>query len=79
MPLFDFHCRVCDKTSELLIRGDTVASCPHCGGTQMEKLLSAIAPANKSNAVISSARRQANKEGHFSNYSSSERKGVPKA
>ncbi|HSD39639.1 MAG TPA: zinc ribbon domain-containing protein [Rhodocyclaceae bacterium] len=78
MPLFDFHCRVCDKTSELLIRSDAVASCPYCGSAEMEKQLSVIAPANKSNAIINGARRQANKEGHFSNYSSSERRGLPK-
>lgn len=78
MPLFDFHCRVCDKTSELLLRGEASASCPHCGSAEMEKLLSTIAPANKSKTIISDARKRAHKEGHFSNFSAGERKRLLK-
>ena len=42
MPLFDFKCRVCGLTSEvLLLNGDvTRARCPECGSAEMEKLLS---------------------------------------
>lgn len=42
MPLFDFKCRDCGSTSEvLLLDGDiTKASCPECGSAEMEKLLS---------------------------------------
>lgn len=74
MPLYDFHCAACDKTVELLIKMSAPApACPQCGGT-MEKLLSKPADPGKSKAIIASARAQANKEGHFSNYSKAEKK-----
>jgi putative FmdB family regulatory protein len=79
MPLFDFRCRVCDKTSELLMRGDVEPVCPHCGSTAMTKLLPTIAPAPRSPGIIQRARRQANREGHFSNYSAAERKQILKS
>jgi putative FmdB family regulatory protein len=78
MPLFDFHCQLCDKTSELLVRGTDRPSCPHCGSTQIEKLLSLPAAPGQTKAIISSARRAAAKEGHFSNYSAKERKSLLK-
>ena len=42
MPLFDFVCLDCGKTSEVLVTGqeDDVV-CPACGGAQLKKLLSA--------------------------------------
>jgi putative FmdB family regulatory protein len=79
MPLFDFACRVCDKTSELLLRGDAAPVCPHCGSTAMTKLMSAIAPAPRSPGMIQRTRRQAHSEGHFSNYSAAERKQILKS
>jgi putative FmdB family regulatory protein len=81
MPLFDFHCQSCDKTSELLIRGsqsNDVAKCPHCGSTQMDKLLSIPAAPGQSKGIIQRARAQANKEGHFSNFSAGERSKILK-
>jgi len=44
MPLFDFKCRGCGSTSELLLLdGDTdKVRCPECGSARMEKLLSAF-------------------------------------
>lgn len=78
MPLFDFHCQVCDKTSELLMRSSDTATCPHCASTQMEKLVSIPAAPGQSKAIIQNARRQANKEGHFSNFSGAERKKLLK-
>ena len=42
MPLFDFLCKTCGKTSEiLLIASDQVPACPICGGADLEKHLSA--------------------------------------
>jgi len=73
MPLFDFHCAKCDKTFELLTKLSQVPVCPDCGGA-MEKQLSRIAPAGKAAGIIASARAQANKEGHFSNFSAAEKK-----
>ena len=40
MPLFDFHCRSCEREFELLIRGNAVPVCPECGGKDLERLLS---------------------------------------
>jgi len=78
MPLFDFHCQSCDKTSELLVRSSDTAACPHCGSTQMEKLLSMPAAPGQTKGIIQRARQQANKEGHFSNFSAKERKSILK-
>lgn len=74
MPLFDFHCQACDKTFEKLVRSDTQVACPHCGSADVSKCVSKPAEPGKSKALLASARAQASKEGHFSNYSRSERK-----
>lgn len=73
MPLYDYHCSACDKTFELLVRSSTTPVCPTCGTGQLEKLVSKPAPPGQSAGIIASARKQAAKEGHFSNYSKSER------
>ena len=43
MPLFDYLCTECGKTSELLVSASTpnAVQCPDCGGANMKKLLSA--------------------------------------
>lgn len=42
MPLYDFQCDDCGKTSEILITGNGYeASCTHCGSANLKKLLSA--------------------------------------
>ncbi len=43
MPLFEFRCPACDSQFELLIRGAAVPTCPSCGNTSLEKLLSMFA------------------------------------
>lgn len=68
MPLFDFHCSQCDKTFELLIRGDAPAVCPSCGKTPLDKLVSKPAAPGSSAELVRAARAQARREGHFSNY-----------
>ena len=73
MPLFDFHCRDCDKTFELLVRSGGDPVCPHCGGSRLEKQLALVAPQGQSAGIIARARAQAAREGHFSNYKASER------
>jgi len=79
MPLFDFLCEDCGTTSELLVRANALPSCPKCGGAQMTKLLSIPAAPGKSKGIISRARAAANKEGHFSNFSASERQKILKS
>lgn len=73
MPLFDFHCDACDRTFEKLVRADTLPPCPHCGASRVHKCVSAPQAPGKSAGLIAGARRQAAREGHFSNYSRAER------
>jgi len=74
MPLYYFHCQACDKTSEILVRSGETAECPHCGGTKLEQQISKPATPGRTKGIIQSARAQAAREGHFSNYSRAERK-----
>ena len=41
MPIYEYRCRNCDATFESLVRGGDVVTCPHCGGSALDKLLSA--------------------------------------
>lgn len=44
MPIFEYRCRNCQKTFEILQlpgRNGNSAECPECGGTDLEKLISA--------------------------------------
>ena len=43
MPLFEYRCPTCDSRFELLIRGSAVPTCPSCGGTSLERMLSLFA------------------------------------
>lgn len=79
MPLFDFHCRDCDKTSELLVRASDAPACPQCGSARLEKLLAIPSAPGKTRQIIRGARAQAAKEGHMSNYSASERRKLTRA
>ena len=74
MPLFDFHCSSCDKTFEVLVRSDTVPTCPQCGSTALDKCVSKPSEPGKSQGLIAAGRAAAAREGHFSHYCSTERK-----
>ena len=73
MPIFDFRCRDCDKTFELLVRGSSEPVCPACASKSLEKQVSLTAPQGQTAGVVARARAQAAREGHFSNYKASER------
>ena len=73
MPLFDFVCKPCGHSFELLVRGSSVPVCPECGSAELVKQVSLPAQPGKSAAIIASARKQAAREGHFSNYAPSDR------
>lgn len=75
MPLFSYRCAKCEDEFEQLVRSSDTPACPACGSTDLERLVSAIAPGGKLKGALQSARRQAASEGHFSNYSKSELKG----
>ena len=42
MPIFDYRCSRCGTVSELIVRGaDCDVKCPHCGSSDMERMVSA--------------------------------------
>lgn len=71
MPLYDYLCKKCDRTSELLIRSSSSEPvCPHCGSKDMQRLLSAPVAPGKSAGIIARSRARAAREGHLSNFKS---------
>jgi putative FmdB family regulatory protein len=40
MPLFDFSCKACGHTFEVLVRGEVKPKCESCGSEEVERLLS---------------------------------------
>ena len=49
MPIYEFHCQKCGRDFEELVRGQNhKAVCPHCGGRQCRKLMSASRFVSKS-------------------------------
>jgi len=48
MPLYEYNCGKCRKTSEHLVRSSSeikLPECPHCGSRRMQKELSVFAAA----------------------------------
>jgi putative FmdB family regulatory protein len=41
MPIYEYRCRDCRKVFEVLVRGGDVPSCPQCGGSSLDKLITA--------------------------------------
>lgn len=41
MPIYEYRCRECEAAFEVLVRAETVVACPHCGGSSLDKLISA--------------------------------------
>jgi len=41
MPIYEYRCRDCSVTFEVRVRPGTMATCPYCGGSSLEKLISA--------------------------------------
>lgn len=73
MPIFDYRCRSCGQTSELLVRSSSPPVCPQCGSAELDKQVAAPAPAGRTADMLSAARKVAKAEGHFSHYSARER------
>ena len=40
MPIYEYRCRECAGTFELLVRTGTTVRCPSCGSLSVDKLLS---------------------------------------
>lgn len=73
MPLYSFHCKKCDKDSELLAGFEDTPACPQCGSKRMERLPSRPARPITYKNYIKKMRAQAAKEGDLSNFSREER------
>jgi putative FmdB family regulatory protein len=43
MPLYEYACRGCGNRFEALVRGSDVPTCPSCGSSDLEHLLSMFA------------------------------------
>lgn len=43
MPLYEYACSQCGRRFELLVRSDTIPTCPQCGARELKKLLSTFA------------------------------------
>ncbi len=55
MPLYEYTCRSCTKSFELLVRGNDTLQCPSCTSTELERRSSVFAarssgPARQSEA-----------------------------
>lgn len=72
MPIYDFHCRHCDRSFELLVRSTDTPACPECGSEDLEKQVSLPASPGKTAGILAGARARAAREGHFSHYKPSE-------
>ncbi|HEY3305816.1 MAG TPA: zinc ribbon domain-containing protein [Candidatus Binatia bacterium] len=52
MPIYEYHCRSCDKDFEELVRtAEEAVSCPSCAGSRVERLLSAFLPGDTRGAA----------------------------
>jgi putative FmdB family regulatory protein len=73
MPLYSFHCKKCNKESEVLAGFDETPGCPRCGSTRMERLPSRPAAPLTYKSYVRKMRAQAAREGDLSNFSRAER------
>jgi putative FmdB family regulatory protein len=68
MPLYDYTCKKCDQTFELLVRSSQTPECPKCGSRRLDRHVSMPTAPGKSGAIIAAGRARAAREGHLSNY-----------
>lgn len=47
MPIFEFICEGCHEEFDVLVRGETKASCPKCQGERLTKKLSVFSTSTK--------------------------------
>ncbi|WP_138466301.1 zinc ribbon domain-containing protein [Poseidonocella sp. HB161398] len=79
MPIYSYRCSDCGaEFEELVALGAPLPPCPSCASQAVKQQISRVAPPGKAAGILASARKQAAKEGHFSNYSASERKAALK-
>lgn len=76
MPLYSYRCTACDHDFEALVGSSDVPACPACGSQSLQRLLSRPSAPGTSGEALKTVRKAAAKEGHFSNYSRSERSRI---
>ncbi len=52
MPLYEYQCRSCDHTFELLVRESTRFECPKCASVELDKQLSVFAVSAPSGGAL---------------------------
>jgi putative FmdB family regulatory protein len=55
VPLYEYTCRACAREFEALVRSDAAASCPGCGSTDLDRLLSVVSVGRTREAPAPSA------------------------
>jgi putative FmdB family regulatory protein len=55
MPIYEYACHECGRKFEMLVRSDTVPSCPDCQSKDLEKMLSVFATAESGSQSASAA------------------------
>ena len=60
MPIYDYRCRACGQSFELLVLKTTVAACPDCESRELEQLISGFAVSSESirTSNLQAARRK---------------------
>ena len=48
MPIYEYSCKKCDKSFEILQRKNEKVICPTCGGSSLQKLFSTFASGSSS-------------------------------
>lgn len=63
MPIYDYTCRACGQTFELLVLYSAAPECPHCHSRDLDRLISGFAVSSEATRQSSLSRaRQANKK-----------------
>jgi putative FmdB family regulatory protein len=62
MPLYEFKCLACSREFETLVRPGTEPSCPACGGTNLERLISTSFSVKGNPGLSPAARRAVQKQ-----------------
>lgn len=65
MPIYEYRCRGCHETFEMLVLKSTVPACPKCEGADLERLVSAPAVKSESTHALAlkAAKRRDQKQG----------------
>jgi putative FmdB family regulatory protein len=65
MPIYEYTCRTCGTTFEVLVRAGDIPACPSCASQDLEKLLSSAAIKSDSThaAALKAAKRRDTKRG----------------